>query len=820
MKSWFKKQMAVLLTLVLAFSVTIPVSAEGIDESVQTVTVTLSGQAGGAFLFTPGEYTISSNEAEKFGYKDAEGGVTILDALVYAHELTFGEEDFTKERDNYLQINEKGWINKMFGDDSGAFSYTVNADFANGLSDLVKDNDNICFWIYQDQTSWTDQSVWIEQGESKVFSLKMEENTSQNLALKFYAGGRANAQITLIPKGESVGESIAVTDENGNATLTDLKTGEYYLSATVDANPPIVMPLCKLQVIPNIKYNIAATYTDTMDPWKIVEMVAYGQQDKLENKDTYVESAKKTISENAKSTETEKAIIALSGLGYDVSNLDIDGEKVNAISKLFEKEINATNVCIFALNAVDSGKYTIPSDADNSREQLVKDLLNLQTADKGWAYVEGSLPEGKTQETDMTAMALTALAPYYLADNAEEAELTETTYKNVKTAVDAAVNTLSAEQSNKGTYGNVFTDAMVIVALSSLGIDANKDSRFVKDGNGLYDGMLQYMTADYSGFWADSKTKEVYDPATEQAFRALVAYSKMKESGKPYNVYMFGALDPSVSRVKLNVSSKEMTIGDTFTLQTQVLPEIATNKEVTYETSDATVAEVSEKGVVTAKKAGTATIKVISKEDNTRTATCEIVAKDKKVEPTPNPGDKKDDKTEATTEATTETTTEAPAKVNYSKIPLQTGKKTNVIQINGGKTKIKKATVSNKKIVSVTVKNGKLQIKAKKKGKAVISITDENGKVSKVTVEVKKSVPLKKLSLNKKKVTLKVNQKEKLVVTKNPVTAVTKLKWSTSDKKIATVDQNGKVKAKKKGKVTITVKASNGKKARCKVTVK
>ena len=829
MKSWFKKQMAVLLTLVLAFSVTIPVSAEGTDERVQTVTVTLSGQAYKGFFFAPGEYTIPSNEAEKFGYKDTAGGVTTLDALVYAHELALGDSEITSEMLNgILEISSDGWISKMFLDESGKYGFTVNGESPNDgkgtwynvTNAIIKDNDNVCFWIYQDQESWSDQSVWFEQEGSKVFSLKMEENTSQNLALKYYAGGRANAQITLIPKGESTGKSIAVTDENGNATLTDLKTGEYYLSATVDANPPIVMPLCKLQVIPNIKNNIAATYTQTTETWKIIDMAAYGQQDKLESKDAYVESAKKTISENKLNTDTEKAIIALSGLGYDVSNLDIDGEKVNAISKLFENKINDTSAYMFALSAVDSGKYTIPSDANNSREQLVKDLLNIQTTDKGWAYVVGStLPEGTTQYTDMTAMVLTALAPYYLADNAEEAELTETTYKNVKTAVNAAVNTLSTEQSNKGTYGNVFTDAMVIVALSSLGIDANKDSRFVKDGNGLYDGMLQYMMDDYFGFWCDTNT-EVNDSATEQAFRALVAYSKMKESGKPYNVYMFGALDPSVSRVKLNVSSKEMTVGDTFTLQTQVLPEIATNKEVTYETSDATVAEVSEKGVVTAKKAGTATIKVISKEDNTRTATCEIAVKDKKVEPTPNPDDKKDDKTEATTEATTETTTEAPAKVNYSKIPLQTGKKTNVIQINGGKTKIKKATVSNKKIVSVTVKNGKLQIKAKKKGKAVITITDENGKVSKVTVEVKKSVPLKKLSLNKKKVTLKVNQKEKLVVTKNPVTAVTKLKWSTSDKKIATVDQNGKVKAKKKGKVTITVKASNGKKARCKVTVK
>ena len=497
MKSWFKKQMAVLLTLVLAFSVTIPVSAEGTDESVKTVTVTLSGQADNGFFFAPGEYTIPSNEAEKFGYKDAEGGVTTLDALVYAHELALGDSEITSEMLNgILEISSEGWISKMFLDESGKYGFTVNGESPNDgkgtwynvTNAIIKDNDNVCFWIYQDQTSWTDQSVWFEQEGSKVFSLKMEENTSQNLALKFYAGGRANAQITLIPKGESVGESIAVTDENGNAPLTNLKTGEYYLSATVDANPPIVMPLCKLQVIPNIKYNIAATYTDTMDPWKIVEMVAYGQQDKLENKDAYVESAKKTISENAKSTETEKAIIALSGLGYDVSDLEIDGKKVNAISKLLENKITDASVYtyVYGLNAVDSGKYCIPSNAYYGREQLVKNILELQTVDKGWTWSS----DLTKQDTDTTGMVLPALAPYYLADNAEEAELTEVTYKNVKAAVDAAVDMLSTKQGSNGSYGNANTDAMVIVALSSLGIDANKDSRFVKDGNGLYDGRL------------------------------------------------------------------------------------------------------------------------------------------------------------------------------------------------------------------------------------------------------------------------------------------------------------------------------------------
>ena len=669
MKSWFKKQMAVLLTLVLAFSVTIPVSAEGTDESVQTVTVTLSGQAEGAFLFAPGEYTISSNEAEKFGYKDAEGGVTTLDALVYAHEIAIGKE-FTKEtKEDYLQVADSGWILLAFGGLCQSAGFKVNdilpydseSDYNESYGytgfmvnqAIIHDGDDVVFFSYS--SAYDDLCTWFEKDGEKVTNLKLEENSAQQIQLKGYSymqngskkeedikantNGIKDAQLTLTKAGtmESKAVEAVVTDENGNVVLSGLTKGEYYLSAYVTTGngaTPIIMPICKLQVV-SIKDNIAATYTQTTDPWTIIDMSAYGQQDKLVNEDKYIASAKEIITNTEKTvTDKEKAIIALSGLGYDVSNLDIDGEKVNAISKLLENKITNASVYAYAygLNAVDSGKYCIPSNAYYGREQLVKNILELQTVDKGWTWSS----DLTKQDTDTTGMVLPALAPYYLADNAEEAELTEATYKNVKTAVNAAVDMLSTKQGSNGSYGSANTDAMVIVALSSLGIDANKDSRFVKEGNGLYDGMLQYMMKDYSGFWYGTN-KKVNDLATEQAFRALVAYSKMKESGKPYNVYDFS--DPSVSRVKLNVNSKEMTVDDTFTLQTQVLPEIATNKEVTYETSDATVAEVSEKGVVTAKKAGTATIKVISKEDNTRTATCEIVVKDKKVEPTPTPDD-------------------------------------------------------------------------------------------------------------------------------------------------------------------------------------
>ena len=44
--------------------------------------------------------------------------------------------------------------------------------------------------------------------------------------------------------------------------------------------------------------------------------------------------------------------------------------------------------------------------------------------------------------------------------------------------------------------------------------------------------------------------------------------------------------------------------------------------------------------------------------------------------------------------------------------------------------------------------------------------------------------------------------------------------WTSSNKNIATVNSKGKITAKKAGTVTITVKTTNGKTAKCKITVK
>ena len=117
--------------------------------------------------------------------------------------------------------------------------------------------------------------------------------------------------------------------------------------------------------------------------------------------------------------------------------------------------------------------------------------------------------------------------------------------------------------------------------------------------------------------------------------------------------------------------------------------------------------------------------------------------------------------------------------------------------------------------------NKKGKIKGIKPGKAKVTVTTTSGKkaVCKVTV-VKKAKASKSIKLSKK--TLKLNKGKTYILKSkmSPLSSTDSKKWSSSNNKVAKVDQNGVVTALKKGTAKITVKTTKGKKATCKVTVK
>lgn len=84
-----------------------------------------------------------------------------------------------------------------------------------------------------------------------------------------------------------------------------------------------------------------------------------------------------------------------------------------------------------------------------------------------------------------------------------------------------------------------------------------------------------------------------------------------------------------VTSVKLSETTKQLKVGEKFNLKATVLPIKASVKSVDYSSSDKTIAEVTRLGQVTAKKAGTAVITVISKDGTNKKATCKIQVSEK-----------------------------------------------------------------------------------------------------------------------------------------------------------------------------------------------
>lgn len=121
-----------------------------------------------------------------------------------------------------------------------------------------------------------------------------------------------------------------------------------------------------------------------------------------------------------------------------------------------------------------------------------------------------------------------------------------------------------------------------------------------------------------------------------------------------------------------------------------------------------------------------------------------------------------------------------------------------------------KYSTSNKKIA--TVKKGK--IIASKKGTATISVRYKN-KTCRFKVTVKNA----SLNLSQKSLSLKKGKTYtfKAYANKTKLKA-TSVKWTTSNKKIVSVNKNGTIKALKNGKAVITAKTSFGT-AKCTVTV-
>lgn len=250
--------------------------------------------------------------------------------------------------------------------------------------------------------------------------------------------------------------------------------------------------------------------------WLILGLARSGYGLSKEYVDGYYKKVEEFVKQNVdsnerlhknKSTENARIILALTAIGKDVKN--VAGHNLllglNDLSYLKKQGINGP---IWALIAFDSKNYDIPANSNPAnnvtRDILIDTIVSAQNPDGTWGLSTGSV------DIDITAMAITSLAPYYKNNN-------------VKTAIDKALvslQTLKTEAKNTSE-----TLSQIIVALCAIGVNPVTDNRFFYGNDSIIDELCKY-SVENKGFKHIHSQTNTDGMASEQGYYALVAYDR------------------------------------------------------------------------------------------------------------------------------------------------------------------------------------------------------------------------------------------------------------------------------------------------------
>lgn len=237
-----------------------------------------------------------------------------------------------------------------------------------------------------------------------------------------------------------------------------------------------------------------------------------------------------------------------------------------------------------------------------------------------------------------------------------------------------------------------------------------------------------------------------------------------------------------VESVSLNKSATTLYTDQVETLIATVGPSDASDKSVTWTSSDESVATVSSTGKITPKKAGTAIIRVRTNEGS-KEASCTVTVKQHVTGVTVSPSDL----TIYLGESKTLSATVSPSDASEKGVTWSS---------------------SNSNVVSVNSASG--VVSAKGLGTAVITATTKDGsKTSTCNVTVKEAVIYAtSLTLTPATKTMYIGDKSALELKISPSTCNEDLTWSSSNEGVVKVD-NGDIEAVGEGTATITISGKN-----------
>lgn len=206
-------------------------------------------------------------------------------------------------------------------------------------------------------------------------------------------------------------------------------------------------------------------------------------------------------------TEYARVSLGLAAIGKSPENVEGYNlfEPLDQQAQVTEQGLNAVAFALIAANVTG-----IPLNNEDAYVDLLVD------------EIERSKLYDDRRSVDYTAMCVQGLSDYLDREK-------------VKTTVAHCIDGLAKLQEDDGSYGNCESTAECIIALTAAGIDPAEDSRFIKEGNSLLDGLLEFKGKNgYVHIRGENSDK--FNPLmpTEKALLALDSVKLFREGKKLY----------------------------------------------------------------------------------------------------------------------------------------------------------------------------------------------------------------------------------------------------------------------------------------------
>ncbi len=212
----------------------------------QSADVTVIANVKGNTAGETQKINVKATDAAAYGYtkpEEVQAEVTVLDALADLHTAMYGDA-FKAAPQDYLAVNENGWITKAFGITTANVSFFVNNKMPvgdNGYGSMcnetvLKNGDVLNVFFYNDTTGYSDKYLYFDTVATDIVDRKNFTLNVKGFTAAFNDEVTVQKDI-LVELRDSKGNVVetGITDENGDVIFKVSAPGSY--TAVITATP-------------------------------------------------------------------------------------------------------------------------------------------------------------------------------------------------------------------------------------------------------------------------------------------------------------------------------------------------------------------------------------------------------------------------------------------------------------------------------------------------------------------------------------------------------------------------------------------------------